>query len=341
MMARQVLALALFLLVISSAAAYPGTNLRGCVIKDARGQFDDGDCDRVPDVFDNCPLTLNPDQVDRDHNGIGDACDLVIDEIRIEPTEPMQGRSMVVAAAITNNRAYPMRNMELKLEVPALGLTAGEDIAIIHPGERVRRELITRIPECAPARFTDVVVIAEYPFSPGQKEVFSQPVRVPVMASGLCAADAGADRTVVNIIELQDVHPELGALYPFTIKNDQAESKAYLLGLTGLDPWGFAQIEPGSIIVVPPGEAREGAIRVWSDVPGQHVFVFTVQARDDMTQVQLIADVPEQPRAPAQQFGAPILLGIIAFIAVLVLLGLAALYVRHKHKESELRRKRK
>ena len=35
----------------------------------------DGDGDGVPDPSDNCPIAANPDQVDRDGDGLGDACD--------------------------------------------------------------------------------------------------------------------------------------------------------------------------------------------------------------------------------------------------------------------------
>jgi len=38
--------------------------------------LEDSDGDEIPDVFDNCPFVANPDQLDSDHNGVGDACDL-------------------------------------------------------------------------------------------------------------------------------------------------------------------------------------------------------------------------------------------------------------------------
>jgi hypothetical protein len=34
----------------------------------------DSDGDGVPDLYDNCPYTANPDQKDSVGNGIGDAC---------------------------------------------------------------------------------------------------------------------------------------------------------------------------------------------------------------------------------------------------------------------------
>jgi len=40
---------------------------------------DDSDGDGIPDGYDNCPFVANPDQLDQNGNGIGDACDPDID----------------------------------------------------------------------------------------------------------------------------------------------------------------------------------------------------------------------------------------------------------------------
>jgi hypothetical protein len=50
---------------------------------DGDGQGDgtdrDDDNDRAPDTTDNCPLVMNPSQLDCNANGIGDACELFTD----------------------------------------------------------------------------------------------------------------------------------------------------------------------------------------------------------------------------------------------------------------------
>ncbi len=46
---------------------------------------EDFDCDGALDVLDNCPMTSNADQSDRDRDGIGDACDLCGDQPAYQP----------------------------------------------------------------------------------------------------------------------------------------------------------------------------------------------------------------------------------------------------------------
>jgi hypothetical protein len=329
--------LVLCILLASSVHAVTVGNpsFGGCVISTSNGAVNDADCDRTPDPVDNCPLTTNPDQVDSDHNGIGDACDLVIEEVTVEPETPMQGRSMVVNIALINNRAYPMRNLVVKAEAPALGVAQSEDVSLIAPGDRSRTELVMRVPDCAKPTFTDVAAIVEYPFAPGQKEVFSQAIKVPVVASGLCSADAGVDKTIVNILDVQDVDPVKGALYPFTVHNAQAESRAYVLGVSGLEPWGSAEIHPGSVIVVPAGESRDGALQVWAKegATGKHTFTLTVQAKDDIKQVMLLATIPQQAPQDGLSASSEFLWSIIGFLGLLLLMGVVLILVKRVEKK--------
>ncbi len=333
------LILAVALLAIPVHAVYPGDpGYRGCVMLTEDGQFDDTDCDKVPDIADNCALTHNVDQSDVDRNGIGDACDIVISELRIEPTTPMQGRSIVATVRIMNNRPYAVRDLDVKLEIPRLGLFSTDKGGGLDAGGIATREVGTGRPDCAPGTFTDVVAIVEHQYGVRQTEVFSQAVRVPVVQSGLCGEDTpGAGRTTVDIIEAQDVNAVEGALYPFTIKNNEAESKAYVLSIDGIERWGYGEIYPGGVIVIPAGEARDGALRIWSDPAwsGKQSFTFTVQSRDDAKQIVLVADITPSPQdiAPAAAPGTKLLLGLLAFLVVLLVLGGALYVLRHHHRD--------
>jgi hypothetical protein len=309
------------LLAPAHALAYGQPGFGGCMIATGQGALADADCDRAPDPFDNCPLTPNAAQSDVDKNNIGDACDLIIEEIRIEPEQPMQGRSMVMHVSLINNRAYPMRNIVVKAEAPTLNMNDRQDMHVVGPGERIRAELVMRVPECAPTRSTQFVAIAEYPYAPGQNEIFSQGVRAAIASSGLCGGIETSDKTIVDIMELQDVDAERGALYPFTIKNMQEESRAYVLSVDA-EPWGAVELNPGSVIVVPAGGAREGAIQVWArpGVSGRQTMTFTIQAKDDVKQVVLMANVPD-PITPVQ-YGPPPLIILGTLIALVVIGGI-------------------
>ncbi len=338
---RAFVTILMALVLVNSVFAAVSTDpnlFRGCVIANPNGpgQLDDTECDRVPDVFDNCPLTPNTEQIDRDGNGIGDMCDLVIDEVLIEPEMPMQGRSMIVTVWLMNNRAYPMNNMIVKAEVPKLGIATNDDIPVIMPGERASVELVMRVPDCAPLAFTDVVAIAEYPFAPGQKEVFYAPLKVPIVESGKCPYMNTIDRTIVDILDIQDVLPGIPATYPFTIKNMESESKAYILTMDGLEGWGYAEIYPGSVVVVPAGQVAEGAVKVHAYrgvAPEQKSFVLTVSARDDISQVMLLADIKDEQ---GQVYAAPssrLIFGILTFAIVILLIMMFVLFMRNSHKK--------
>ncbi len=62
----------------------------------------DGDVDGIPDSIDNCVAVPNPDQVDTNHNGIGNACELCCPLLTIEPELTADDRGTLVES--TKNR---------------------------------------------------------------------------------------------------------------------------------------------------------------------------------------------------------------------------------------------
>jgi len=290
----------------------------GCYISTGRGLLPDLDCDKIPDPIDNCQMVPNPDQFDQTKNGLGDACDLIIESLAVDPGVVLQGRSMSVRMLLSNYREYDLRNLRLLVEVPVLGIGENDELGALPSVASAEREVLLRIPDCAFPGEYDLVLTVEYPYTAGRKEVFSQSVRFNVAESGACPVEPTVrDKTIVDIIEIQDIDPVEGAVYPFTVTNNELGSKAYVLTVEGLD-WGQYQIEPNAVVVVPGGETREGAVRVWADegVTGKHSFLLTIQARDDIKQVQLLADIPEENKVSVQTY-------LTWTLAILVVIAIA------------------
>ena len=93
----------------SNAAIYPGaTEVCDGLDNDCDGQIDEGfpntdgdsqancvdsddDNDGVPDINDNCPLVVNPNQTDADNDGVGDACDPDYSQLSINDVAMTEG----------------------------------------------------------------------------------------------------------------------------------------------------------------------------------------------------------------------------------------------------------
>lgn len=91
----------------------------------------DSDADSIPDVFDNCPLEANPDQIDVDGNGYGDVC---------EPVGVLETRPTVSGAirlvAVHPNPFNPATTFEFELHRPGqarldIYTVRGEKVAMV------------------------------------------------------------------------------------------------------------------------------------------------------------------------------------------------------------------
>ena len=269
----------------------------GCYIRTEQGLLRDIDCDGIPDIFDNCPLIPNPDQREQTRNGRGDVCDLFIDYIQPHPPVVLQGRAQEIRVGITNYREYDMRNLIIHADIPSLGTRENLRMGNLPMLASTEQRLDIRIPVCAQPGEHTLRIIIEYPYAANKKEVFVQELPIFVQPSGQCHLDPN-QKTIINVLEIQDVHPEDGAVYPFSIKNNERFTQRYVLTIDGVSQWGESQIEPRTLIIVPPGQVREGAIRIWANegVSGSKGFVLTAQSETDIKQLHLTAKIPEEEK---------------------------------------------
>ncbi|MBR9702636.1 hypothetical protein GOV10_01245, partial [Candidatus Woesearchaeota archaeon] len=168
------------------------------------------------------------------------------------------------------------------------------------------------------------------PYTAGKKEVFVQSIFVAVEQSGNCPMEPTVnDKTIIDIIEIQDVDPETGAVYPFAITNNEAYDKMYVFSIDGTEPWGYSQIEPRTLVLVPAGETHEGAVRIWANegYDGEYSFLMTIQADDDIKQVALLADINIQPD---EWTTTKILLWIFGVLVVLAIIVTAAIMLKER-----------
>lgn len=324
-------------------AGHPEPIFSGCYIASKGGLLRDIDCDKVPDAVDNCPLVPNPDQLDQTKNGLGDACDLIIERIEIEPPILTDGRSFIVKTALFNFREYSMRNLIVRTEIPEIGVSVSDTISLIKSGERMELELPSRIPQCIANKDYDLVVIIEYPFEAGKKEIISQAVRVPIKNSGLCGGGAPT-RTIVNIGEIQDIDPEKGGIYPFTIQNTEPFGKSYVLSIDSLD-WGSAEIQPRRLIVISGGGTTDGYIFVKPNegVSGQKSFTLIVKSSNDVKEIMLTANILQKPQRLSSTQKLFVVLIIIAIVVIIfgILLAAGKLGKRRLMKKEETKEEKK
>jgi hypothetical protein len=322
---------------------YPQETFGGCYIATAENQvLQDSDCDKVPDIVDNCPFTPNPDQADQNNNGIGDACDLVVDKIVLDPSVVLEGRAFTATATLTNNRAYDLRNLKLTFQVPELGLEQTEYVDTIKTGQQVHYEFFLRTPNCAATKDYDLVLFVEWPKSPGVQESFHVAGKMGLKGSENCSALGPTDQgtSVINILDIQDVDPTLGGAYPFTIVNNEAESQAYVLSVDGTDDWGSYQIEPRSLIVVPAGESQTGVLTIFANpgATGEHGFSLTLRSKNDAKQVMLTARIKQLEPGMSGRAFVQLAIFVVGAIILVVAFAVAAQKLYEKRKEKEMKK---
>jgi hypothetical protein len=334
---------ALLVLLVGALTA----SAQSCMISVGVGKplLPDTDCDRIVDREDNCPFIANPMQTDSDGNGLGDACDLLIESIRTSPADFVyNGRAFNTFVTLENNRDYNIRNLKVRVFMPELGIESVQYVDNLKVCGSQTVEFFLRAPMCVPMNDYKIVVEASFMNIFGDTEVIPGITSIRVVPDKYCQAvmqnNQEIGNTFIDVMEIQDVYKGAETVFPIRISNLESTDKDYIITATGFDGWGSYRISSGSLVIVPSESQRMADLYVTANQdipPGERVFLVSVQSGEEIQRFLLIANVKESMNAN-QNYGFLMLFGLkTLLIGGIVLLIIIALIIGIKKYVDSIR----
>ncbi|MBN2052076.1 thrombospondin type 3 repeat-containing protein [Candidatus Woesearchaeota archaeon] len=334
------LMIAFAVLIVSSLSVSAQT----CMISTGVGHplLPDTDCDRVIDMEDNCPFITNPMQRDADGNGLGDACDLYIESIGTSPSDFVyNGRAFNTIATLYNHRDYNLRNVKVRVIMPELGIESVQYIDNIEVCSSETIQFFLRAPACVQNGDYRIIVEASFMNMFGDEEIIPGITSIRMVPDQYCQSILNNNQiignTIIDVMEIQDVYKGYEAVFPVRISNTERIDKDYVFTITGLEGWGSARIEPGSVVIVPEESMTSVNIFVKAndDAPasclgydcGSKPFLVTVQSGKEVQSFVLIANVKESGKNDNSfllLFSLKVLLigGLVLLLIIALIIGM-------------------
>jgi len=325
-------------------------NAQTCAISSGIGHhlLPDTDCDRIPDLEDNCQFITNPMQRDAEGNGLGDACDLYFEDISTSPADFVyNGRAFNTVVTLENNRDYNIRNLKVRVFIPELRIESVKYIDNLEVCSAETLEFFLRAPMCVQGHDYKIFVEASFMNMFGETEVIPGITSIRVIPDQYCQMVMENNQTIgntfIDVMEIQDVYKGSEAVFPIRLSNREANDKDYIFIVTGLDGWGYFRLEPGSLIIVPSQAERtmDLYIGAYNNVaPGERVFVVSVQSGEEVQRFLLIANVKESGQIDNTflwMFSLRVLLigGLVLLIIIALIVGLKK-YIGSAKSESSV-----
>ncbi len=296
-----------------------------CAISTGHGLLQDLDCDKVPDIYDNCP-NYNPDQADQDRDGLGDACDAYIAEAELQPSSVACGQAVLATATIVNNKQVPFKG-RVKLFVKGLNIEASQNLEL-RPGSAFKAELTLRTPFQAEPGPYQAALVLEEGFNTGARSV-------ALLNLDVYSCKGKERNSFVHVIEMQDVRPGGVATFPIKIVNNDSRAKSYSIVVKGLEEVATYSLDPGSVVIVP-GKGEETVyltVQAYKVKEGSKSFILEVSSGKDKEQEVLVLDVKEEERSDRATLGLAIL--ALALLATLLLLAFKKHFFKEMFKNSK------
>jgi hypothetical protein len=315
--------------VIPQATAY-------CAIATNYGMAPDYDCDGVIDDLDNCQSVNNADQRDMNRNGIGDVCDLLIEEIVVNPDNHLrQGEIAHVTVRIVNSYEAGIGDITINVKNSELGIDASQALPYLPRGETAALDFWIVIPKCAKVKTYDLSVSA---IADGSTETQKQSVVVD--KGDVCGTPSGPlDYTIVNVFNQADIDRGEDVIIPVKIINLGDNQATYDLAVNDLGNWGTWRIDPNPRMTLAAGHADTAYLYIQSERvdAGVKTVELTVTSGKQKTTVpiDLYVRVPKEKAAVPWGFLLLQIIFIIILLALIIAVIVIALRKPRKASGSE------
>ncbi len=331
----------IFLVVLLTAMLFlPTVHAYSCNIVSVEGNMPDADCDGVTNALDNCPMVNNPDQLDTNRNGIGNACDKLIEEIIVTPDIHIwQGNIAHISVKVNNNHDATLRDVKISIANKDLQYDASEVLPVFPAGEVAVLDFWLTVPKCAtPKTYSLTIQSAFQDPSTKVKVIESSTQQIVVEKNNVCGVKDGAlDNTIIQVFNKVELDRGESTLMPINIVNLDPSQKTYQMAIVDLGATGTWRIDPATSMIIPGGHDSTSYLYLQAErfaEPGEHLIYLTVTSGTQKTSIPIHLYV-RGTLAQNSNFFVVFLQAFLIFLVMLLIVIAIVLAIKLHNKKAK------